>query len=266
MNKVTPESYLTRMPYPTLPPGFSQNTNYQWSNYNAGYVKFEQRLWHDLSYTVAYTFSKLMDSGAAGMNMYNRRPEREPAPNNVPHNFIVSYVWQLPVGKGKSDQHSEPDSGRRHRRMGNERDHQLPVGHELHDCGGERPGQRAGRRAAGRRHRSEADAGSTRVRMACWALTAPPTPRPPRRFSATWAATPSTASASTTGTWASTRTSLSGRWAKAARLQIRAEWFNFFNHTQFNNPSATVNVTSNFGLVNSTRDPRILQLAGKLYW
>jgi len=53
---------------------------------------------------------------------------------------------------------------------------------------------------------------------------------------------------------------------EGGRLQIRAEWFNFFNHTQFNNPSATVNVTSNFGLVNSTRDPRILQVAGKFYW
>src|SRR5262249_59740610 len=102
VNKANPESYLTRIPYPTLSPGFSQNTNYQWSNYNAAYVKLEQRLWHDLSYTVAYTFSKLMDSGAAGMNMYNRRPEHEPAPNNVPHNFIASYVWQLPVGKGTS--------------------------------------------------------------------------------------------------------------------------------------------------------------------
>jgi len=62
----------------TAAPGFSQNTNYQWSNYNAGFVKLEQRLWHDLSYTVAYTFSKLMDSGGAGTNMYDRRPEREP--------------------------------------------------------------------------------------------------------------------------------------------------------------------------------------------
>jgi len=52
---------------------------------------------------------------------------------------------------------------------------------------------------------------------------------------------------------------------EASRLQIRAEFFNFFNHTQFNNPAATVN-TSTFGLVNSTRDPRILQLGGKFYW
>ena len=72
-----PSPYTTRQPYPNLPPGFTQNTNYQWTNYNAGYLKFEQRLWHDLSYTVSYTYSKLMDSGGAGMNMYNRRPERE---------------------------------------------------------------------------------------------------------------------------------------------------------------------------------------------
>src|SRR5262249_55157813 len=96
-----PSPFQARQPYPTLTPGFSQNTNYQWTNYNAGYLKLEQRVWHDLSFTVAYTFSKFMDSGAAGMNMYNRRPEREPAPDNVPHNFILSYVWQLPIGKGK---------------------------------------------------------------------------------------------------------------------------------------------------------------------
>ena len=52
---------------------------------------------------------------------------------------------------------------------------------------------------------------------------------------------------------------------EAGRLQIRAEWFNFFNHTQFNNPASIVN-QSTFGLVNSTLDPRILQIAGKFYW
>jgi hypothetical protein len=50
-----------------------------------------------------------------------------------------------------------------------------------------------------------------------------------------------------------------------SRLQIRLEWFNFFNHAQFSSPAGTVNVP-NFGLVNGARDPRILQLAGKFYW
>lgn len=52
---------------------------------------------------------------------------------------------------------------------------------------------------------------------------------------------------------------------ESTRFQIRSEWFNIFNHTQFTNPIATVNV-STFGLVNGTLDPRVLQLAGKLYW
>ena len=95
-------------------------------------MKLEQRPWHDLSYTVAYTFSKFMDSGGAGMNMYNRRPEREPAPDNVPHNFILSYVWQLPIGKGKQVNHAEQAARRRRRRLGDERNHQLHLRHELH--------------------------------------------------------------------------------------------------------------------------------------
>jgi hypothetical protein len=54
--------------------------------------------------------------------------------------------------------------------------------------------------------------------------------------------------------------------SEAARLQLRFEWFNFWNHTQFGNPAATVNIPSTFGLVSSARDPRILQIAGKFYW
>jgi hypothetical protein len=52
---------------------------------------------------------------------------------------------------------------------------------------------------------------------------------------------------------------------EGARLQLRFEFFNVWNHTQFNNPATTINV-ANFGLVNSARDPRILQIAGKFYW
>lgn len=50
--------------------------------------------------------------------------------------------------------------------------------------------------------------------------------------------------------------------SEASRLQLRFEFFNVFNHTQFNNAATTVNVV-NFGLVNSARDPRILADRGK---
>jgi hypothetical protein len=51
-------------------------------------------------------------------------------------------------------------------------------------------------------------------------------------------------------------------------LQFRAEAFNIFNHTQFNSPSGNWNASGEggFGYVTSARDPRIMQVALKLYF
>jgi hypothetical protein len=46
-------------------------------------------------------------------------------------------------------------------------------------------------------------------------------------------------------------------------LQYRAEFFNLFNHPQFNNPDTTV-TDSTFGQITTARDPRIMQMALKL--
>ncbi|HEY0161755.1 MAG TPA: TonB-dependent receptor [Edaphobacter sp.] len=46
-------------------------------------------------------------------------------------------------------------------------------------------------------------------------------------------------------------------------IQLRAESFNAFNHTQFSNPSATVNNPSSFGLVTAAVNPRVYQFAAK---
>jgi hypothetical protein len=45
-------------------------------------------------------------------------------------------------------------------------------------------------------------------------------------------------------------------------VEFRAEFFNIFNHTQFNNPNGNF-ASSNFGVVTSARDPRIGQLSLK---
>jgi len=263
-NKDNPELYTTRMPYPNLPPGFSQNTNYQWSNYNAGYVKIEQRLWHGLSYTVAYTYSKLMDSGAAGMDSYNRQLEREPAPNNVPHNFIASYVWQIPVGKGKA------------MNIQNKILDGVIGGWEMSGITNFISGMNFTIVAAN--DPANVLAGEERAN----ATTVKPQKLDPRTngllgFVTAAYSTPlkgyfgnlgrNTQRGFGTNQWDVSFSKNFGipKMGEQSRLQIRAEFFNFFNHTQFNNPIATVNV-STFGLVNSTRDPRILQLGGKLYW
>ncbi len=46
-------------------------------------------------------------------------------------------------------------------------------------------------------------------------------------------------------------------------VEFRAEFFNIFNHAQFNNPAGNFAATD-FGQVTSARDPRIGQLALKL--
>jgi hypothetical protein len=46
------------------------------------------------------------------------------------------------------------------------------------------------------------------------------------------------------------------------KLQYRAEFFNFFNHPLFNNPDTTL-TDSTFAQITSARDPRIMQMALK---
>jgi hypothetical protein len=52
---------------------------------------------------------------------------------------------------------------------------------------------------------------------------------------------------------------------EAMHFEIRGEFFNIFNHTQFNNPSGDIS-TATFGNVTSARDPRIGQVSAKFVW
>ena len=49
-------------------------------------------------------------------------------------------------------------------------------------------------------------------------------------------------------------------------LQFRAEAFNAFNHTQFNNPNANIELPTQGGRIFSAKDPRIGQFGLKLYF
>lgn len=52
---------------------------------------------------------------------------------------------------------------------------------------------------------------------------------------------------------------------ESTRLEMRLEMFNVWNHAQFNNPTSNMN-SGLFGEVTSARDPRVLQLAAKVYF
>jgi len=49
-------------------------------------------------------------------------------------------------------------------------------------------------------------------------------------------------------------------------FDLRVEFFNIFNHTQFLNPGGNINDTSSFGIVTNARDPRIGQISAKFYF
>jgi hypothetical protein len=49
-------------------------------------------------------------------------------------------------------------------------------------------------------------------------------------------------------------------------FEIRGEFFNIFNHAQFNNPSGNISNQANFGIVTSARPPRIGQVSAKFFW
>ncbi len=83
------------------------------SNFNSFQVKVEKRLSHGLSMLTSYIWAKTIsdgrgESGAGGsgnslpQDPLNYAAERSLADEHRAHRFVVSYVYQLPFGRGKS--------------------------------------------------------------------------------------------------------------------------------------------------------------------
>ena len=108
-----PCTQASRLPYPNFN-GFYINSDWHgYSNYNAMNIKLEHRA-GDLAVTGVFTWAKSMDdkSAAAGVGatgegfqgtMDNHHPELDYGPSDfdVDHRFVASYVYQLPIGRGK---------------------------------------------------------------------------------------------------------------------------------------------------------------------
>jgi hypothetical protein len=77
------------------------------STYHAGIVKLERRFSTGLTFTTSYVFSKLLtdsDSywpGSLAADQYNRGLEKSIGAYDITHNFKLSAVYELPVGRGK---------------------------------------------------------------------------------------------------------------------------------------------------------------------
>jgi hypothetical protein len=85
------------------------------SHYNALDVNYTHRVSQGLTLLASYTFSKFIDNvggpnnwanASANFsenirNSYNLAAEKSVDATDTPHSFVLSYVYELPVGKGK---------------------------------------------------------------------------------------------------------------------------------------------------------------------
>jgi hypothetical protein len=103
-----------RRPYANITSslGFLDSRWDGYSNYNALNAKFERRT-NSMAFLAVYTWAKSLDdkSAAAGigstngfaghMDEHNPRLDYGPSDFDVPQRFVASYVYQLPVGRGR---------------------------------------------------------------------------------------------------------------------------------------------------------------------
>ncbi len=71
------------------------------SSYNGATLQAERRLGQSLTFLVGYTWSKAIDDLNTPIDVYNRRLSRALSAFDTPHQFIGSWVYELPVGKGR---------------------------------------------------------------------------------------------------------------------------------------------------------------------
>lgn len=71
------------------------------SNYNGATLQAERRLAEHLTFLLGYTWSKAIDDLYTPIDAYNRRLSRALSAFDTPHQFIGSWVYALPLGKGR---------------------------------------------------------------------------------------------------------------------------------------------------------------------
>lgn len=80
------------------------------SNYNSLQVEVRSQSWHGLTFLSAYTYAKGLDNttgsvlsegGQGHQNVYNRNADMGLSPNTPGQRLVLSYIYQLPVGRGQ---------------------------------------------------------------------------------------------------------------------------------------------------------------------
>ncbi|HSU32365.1 MAG TPA: carboxypeptidase regulatory-like domain-containing protein [Bryobacteraceae bacterium] len=233
------------------------------SSYNSLQVQVEKRFSHGVTASANYTWARSIDEvsyqtdlcGINVINPYNLRAYRGVSDFNVPHRFVLNYLWQLPSpkhGLSKAMLGGWQTSGILNWQSG------FPLNissggdysYSLPEVGNDQaqvlspPQYTTGPKAA---------------RLAEWFTTnsfGAPAPNTFGNAGRNILIGPGTFNIDFSAHKLFTLT-------ERMNLQFRAEFFNVLNHAQFNNPD-TVLSDSTFGRITTARDPRIVQGALKL--
>jgi len=251
-----------RQPFPQY--GFIlQSSNYGRSNYNAFTAKLEKRFHNGTSLLAAYTYQKAIDIGitddfsALSRDFFTY--DRGVSDYDVPHRLVVSYVYELPFGRGKQFLATAPGAV-----------DYLIGGWQFNGITDFSSGQYSTPTLPG-----------DNLNIGTFSSSRPNKigdPKSGRKAPTQWFnpavfSVPSTFVPGNTG-----RNSLeqpgyqnwdaslfkNNRITERINFQLRAEFFNIFNHTQFGFANTTIGPS--FGAITSVRggSPRVIQLGGRL--
>lgn len=244
------------LPYPQYTSVAQQFPNAISSSYHAMVVKAERRLGNGLTFLGSYVWSKLIDDGSepvgglAVLNYYDRRAERSLSTFDVPHNVVVSAVYDLPFGRERRFASGLPAVGEA-----------LVGGWTVATIARWQSGFPVviGRPAV----RDERSARIDDPTIEQWFNTEVFNPAQPFTFGNVSRTLPDVRA---DGVKNIDMTLSKNVGFGSYRLQLRVDVFNLFNRTQFDAPNGTV-TNAAFGTVSTqANSPREIQLGLKFYW
>jgi len=248
---------------PDFGPSNTITANIANSNYNSLQISAERKA-SDITFLLAYTFSKAIDDSSAfndWVNYSNYGLSRALSSYDVTHNFVASYNWSLPFARFFSTAPRRLTNGWNF--VGISR---FSTGFPITMA------QSAGDDSLTGDSSNDTPnvMGPVQIQNAH-----NPGPNGPNTYFLPGAFAPETYGGFGTANRRffhgpgslNTDFALEKTTAitESTSIEFRAEFFNIFNHTQFNNPSGDFS-NSTFGVVTSARDPRIGQLSLKFLW
>jgi hypothetical protein len=71
------------------------------SNYHSMQITMKKRFSHGLMFEGSHTWGKIIEDGTSHQDSYNTAASRAIAGDDVAHRFVMSYIYELPFGRGK---------------------------------------------------------------------------------------------------------------------------------------------------------------------